>query len=234
VEDYTFELMNILNAVEYEQLISDVDILRDAPNKFLNEVAKLESLADFHERGKEAEKYINENGGLKAIAYEELIAGLASPSSQPLSFWRQLYLLERSIPPRKDAKQVSWFERLKIFADTYKLEHAVLGKKLDGLPGKLLFTRKSGDHDNLHAGAGAYAADFYCWDDKANKFHSFIEFKHWGTTDILRAADFYKDKHYFADYVLLFTSEHKYYLIDYINDQIIEQTNLSVPKLLYW
>lgn len=221
-------------SIEKAKLTESVDILTGAPRRFLDKVVELETTIDFHERGEKAARYITENGGLSQISYEDLIRYLTDPSSAPISIWRQLYLLERSIPPRNNAEQISWFNRLKIFADTYQLEHVANGKKLNGLPGKIRFSRKSGDHDNLHIGAGNYAADFYCWDEVLDKFHGFVELKHWGSQDIAKAMEFYSDKHYDAMYVLVFLKDGSCKLLDYKNNAIIDQAEISAPTLLYW
>lgn len=237
MEDYIIDYLNVLNNLEQTRLTADVDILTGASQDFLEEVAKLESMTDFRERGKEAERYINKSNSITFINYLDLIAYLLNPDSCSQSTWQQLYLLERSIPPRKGTGTTpSWFDRLKIFADTYKLEHAVVGKKLLGLPGKIYFAKRSGDHENLHLGSGEYWPDFYCWDNTNNKCCGFVEFKHWASTDLQKAVAFYKDKHYKARYVLLLLKDH-YYLIDYLDSEapiIIEQLDLEVPELLYW
>lgn len=236
MEDFTFDILETLNSSAKTKCTANVDILTDAPLSFIKEVGELEKTLDPVERSKEAIRYITECHYQTFVNYQDLINYLTNPDICSKSTWRQLYLLERSIPKRKDTPQISWFDRLKIFADTYKLEHAVVGKSLRGLPGKIFFTRKSCDHEKLRMGPGSYAADFYCWDAANNKFHDFVEFKHWATTDLQKAVEFYKTKRYDARYVLLLLKD-CYYLIDYkdINSPIItKQLALKVPKLLYW
>lgn len=217
-----------------ENVTSEIDILHGASIEFIEEVAKLESIDDYKERGLEAIKFLKEHNGFDLIPFTLLISYLSDYEGCPISIWRQLYILERSIPPRKNAITKTWVERLKIFADTYVLEHIVDHSHLVGLPGIVAFTRNSGDHENLHAGQGSYAADFYCWDKLTNTRHAWVEFKHWGTVDIEAAKEYYLTKKYSARYVLVFLADHTYKLIDYQENTIIEQPQLAVPNLLIW
>jgi len=219
-------MTNIIN------ISNEIDILTGAPVQFIKEVELLESITDVKERSNEALRYLKNNNCILSIGYETLIIYLANYMSCPTQRWRQLYLLERSIPPRANSQQKSWLDRLKIFADTYKLEKAVNRKLLNGLPGKILFSKESGDHENLHAGIGSYFPDFYCWDALNSKLHAFVELKCWSSTNIQNAKDYYKNKRYNARYVLVFMSDHQYKLIDYQEDKIIDQPDLQAPKLL--
>ena len=162
---------------------------------------------------------------IKEISYEDLKEYLSDESSIDVTLARRLYLLERSIP-RRQGDTHTWLERLKIFADTSTLEHSVIAAK-DVLGKKLYFTRKSGDHEALHYGAGSYAADFYYWDDVKNKA-VFVEFKHWRRADIESAKEYYKDKIYSASNVIVCTGDRRFYWIDYAADIVTEIDNIVI------
>lgn len=247
MENYTDAVVNeIADEIDLKELMAtyaflgkEIDIISDAPRRFLEIVDKIEQTHDVNEKAKIALDYIMVNNAISEISYLELISRLTNPSSSGSSFWRQMYLLERSIPRRKTdtptESSLSWVARLKTFADTYTLEYAINKQQLDALPGLIRFTKKSGNHDILHSGHGTAAPDFYCWDPKIKKNHGFVEFKHWGSSNINTAKDYYADKRYIARYVLVFLASHEYKLIDYLTDTIIDQPNLPVPEnLLIW
>lgn len=112
------------------------------------------------------------------------------------------------------------------------MEYAVNGRKLDGLPGKIFFAKKSGDHRNLHCGRGENWPDFYVWDDAINHWFAWLEFKHWGSSNIEMAKNFYKNHKYNARYVLVCLNDLTFHLIDYDTDTIIAQPNLKAPDNL--
>ena len=102
-----------------------------------------------------AKKFIDDKDLIKKISYEDLKEYLSNESSIDVTLARRMYLLERSIP-RRQGDTHTWLERLKIFTDTSTLEHSIVASK-NVLGKKLYFTRKSGDHESLHYGAGSYA-----------------------------------------------------------------------------
>lgn len=102
-----------------------------------------------------------------------------------------LFLLEGSISRRPsfdpnavvdpDA-EISWKNRLKIFYDTYLLEHSVGNALLydsnGAVLGKCVFSGDSGDHEALHFGSGKNAADFNLLDVNTGIMSGQVEFKH--------------------------------------------------------
>ena len=222
-------MKNVLN-----EIYDPINIIGDlsSMNTFVDVVNKIESEHDADAKAAIAKKFIDDKDLIKKISYEDLKRYLSDESSIDVTLARRLYLLERSIP-RRQGDTHTWLERLKIFADTSTLEHSIIATK-NVLGKKLYFTRKSGDHEALHYGAGSYAADFYYWDDIKNKA-VFVEFKHWRRADIESAKEYYKDKIYSASNVIVCTGDHRFYWIDYIADSITEIDNIIInDKLLIW
>ena len=216
------------------EIYEPINILGDlsSMNMFVDVVNKIESESDADAKAAIAKKFIDDKDLIKEISYEDLKRYLSDESSIDVTLARRLYLLERSIP-RRQGDTHTWLERLKIFADTSTLEHSVVATK-DVLGKKLYFTRKSGDHEALHYGAGSYAADFYYWDDVKNKA-VFVEFKHWRRADIESAKEYYKDKIYSASNVIVCTGDYRFYWIDYAADSVTEIDNIVInDKLLIW
>lgn len=223
---------------------SQIDILTDASKEFISMVATLESMEDKWKRAKLAREYLAQYGGMLKVNHKDLQDALHNPDSRSMSFWRQMYLIERAIPPKRIKQQdgtytwssdTPWVKRLKIFANTAIVEHAVVYKRLHGLPSELRFSRFSGDHDNLEAKPGEKAADFYCWDQANDKNYAFVELKCPRTANIEEAKNKYADStsRYGARFVLMFLTDYSYKLIDYETDTIIDQPDLPVPDDLF-
>ena len=215
-----WESVTTLNSIPVE-VYSEINILTGATDRFLKVLQELETATDFKIRSQIALKYLKENGGLMEINYDVLGKYLRDPSSVPMSIWRQLYVLERSIPPRFGS-YYTWVQRLRLFYNTYLYEQALQkhtfewdNKKftlylIKGRPDRPIY------HDRLVAGAGKWGADFYVYDEKM----LFVEHKYCKEPTIEAAAEKYdpsKNKYtYSARFVVAFMQQfNAYYLIDY-------------------
>ena len=149
------------------EITKDVNIFKNASQEFINLVVKLETTIEYKERAKLAKQIIDTYDGIKEIDQEFLTQMLLNPSEYSLDFWRRLYVLERSIPPRfGDA--YTWFDRLKIFANTYQRENAVDKKaKYQGNTLYLVHGNVNArtNHDKLVYGQGKWGSDFYFYDN---------------------------------------------------------------------
>ena len=127
----TFTLLDLYNTVPkyiLDELTQDVDILEDADSEFLELVVDLELETDFKKRAAIAKNFIDSHSYyLTEVSYTDLGKYLDNPEFYTKDFWRQLYVLERSIPPRF-GDHFTWFDRLKVFYNTYIRERAVHGK----------------------------------------------------------------------------------------------------------
>lgn len=85
---------------------SDLDINKEIPlffgasEEFIQEALKLEAISDLNDRSKEAIKFITENNLKTSFNHGIINKMLHNPYEYSLSDWRNLYLIERSIPPR--------------------------------------------------------------------------------------------------------------------------------------
>ena len=103
---------------------SEINILTGASDQFITLVYELETTSDFKLRSQKALQYLKNNQGLWEIDYETLGRYLRNPSSVSLAVWRQLYVLERSIPPRF-GNHYTWIQRLRMFYNTYLYEQTL-------------------------------------------------------------------------------------------------------------
>lgn len=226
MQDYTTTFNNIWESVTTLNSIptsvySEINILTDANQGFLDLLCELEQTTDFKSRGQKALKYLQDNNGLLEIDYETLGKYLRNPDSVSLSTWRQLYVLERSIPPRFGGRY-TWVQRLKMFYNTYLYEQALQkhnfvwdDKKftlrlITGRPDRPIY------HDRLIAGEGKWGADFYIYDDKM----LFVEHKYCDKATVEEAAEKYEPSQnkytYAARFVVVYMAKlNAYYLIDY-------------------
>lgn len=185
--------MNILT-----DICKEVNILNIASKRFLTLVEAIEAEEDKNKKADIALNFLLKNNLPVKIPYPELYSILTNKESyKDIELMRYLYVFERSLP-RRVTDTSTWLERLRIFTDTYLLEHSLVGRSFNGKP-VLRFTRASGDHEALNAGKGKYGSDFYYWDTKPN----FVECKHWSTDDLDAARVFYSDKRYHADHVIV-------------------------------
>lgn len=215
-----WESVSALNGIPLT-VYSEINILTGASDSFLNLVHTLESTTNFDIRGEIALQYLKDNNGLTEIDYETLGKYLRNPDSIPISIWRQLYVLERSIPPRF-GNNYTWVQRLKMFYNTYLYEQA-LQKHSFTLDGKnftlrLITGRKDNPiyHDRLVAGRGKWGADFYIYDDKM----LFVEHKYCKELSVEATAKKYDPSKnrftYSARFVVAYMECFNcYYLIDY-------------------
>jgi hypothetical protein len=215
-----WESVPTLNSIP-SSVYSEINILTGASQEFLNLLCELEQTADFKARGQKALKYLNDNNGLLEIDYETLGKYLRNPALVPIPIWRQLYVLERSIPPRFGGRY-TWVQRLKMFYNTYLYEQALQkhsfiwdGKKfvlrlITGRPDRPIY------HDRLVAGEGKWGADFYIYDNKM----LFVEHKYCDKATVAEAAEKYdpsQNKYtYAASFVVVYMAKlNAYYLINY-------------------
>lgn len=217
---------------EYEQpafdfifadVTSEIDILTDAPRKFLSIVAKIETAKNDKAKANIAKQYIEEVNSIKVIDYKVLGGYLQDYASCPIQVWRQLYLLERSIPSRFGTRY-TWVQRLKIFYNTFVNESNVVGASFNGH--KLYYIRGNSNnpirHDALVYGVGQPAADFYYYDDTiqggtTNKMVK-VEFKYCAESTPQAGAEKYATGRYTygAKYVILYMANTKsYVMVDY-------------------
>lgn len=210
-------------------ICNEVDILTGASSEFISLVEKLELIEDTNERSNVALKYLQDNSLATLIPYPELYKLLAEKDFSDINRMRWLYILERSLP-RRPLDKATWLNRLRVFVDTYLLEHSLVNKTFLG-NGPLRFTRFSGDHEALHAGKGKYGADFYFWSGYSN----FVECKHWRNDFIDEARLFYSDKRYNADNVIVCLYNKDIYWIDYKNKTTTKIADSSIlPQFLIW
>lgn len=236
----TFTLLDLYNTVPkyiLDELTQDVDILEDADSEFLGLVAELELETDFKKRAITAKNFIDSHSlsYLKNVSYVDLGKYLDSPEFYTKDFWRQLYVLERSIPPRF-GDHFTWFDRLKVFYNTYVRERAVHGKA--SYNGKTLYWVKGNvknptNHDKLVYGHGTSGADFYFFDDNLPGDQAWqkmvkVEMKHGDAdldTEIKKHAN---DKFlYGAKYLILAMADGSYYMVNYNTDPATA-TNLNI------
>ena len=233
MNDSIKQLLNIPAAVTEE-----IDILDGASDTFIKLVEQLETQPDLEQRAVIAQKYIKDNDGITEIHYDRLGLGLLNYNTIPLEVWRNLYVLERSIPPRFN--NYTWLQRLKMFYNTYVREHAIGGKA--SYKGKKIYFLKGNaqnptNHDRLVYGPGRWGPDFYFYDenrgettwDKMVK----VEMKH-GNTDIeAEVKKHFKDKFlYNAKYLLLAMADGSYYMVNYnIPEAEITKLDITCPDI---
>jgi len=224
---------------KYPTLWGEIDILSNAPIKFLRLVEELESTSDLWMRGKIADEYLIKNNGILYITYQNLASLLDTPTNRDMSLCRQLYILERSIPSRF-GNYYTWVQRLKMFCNTYYREAAV-HKMASYNDHKLLWVKGTEahptNHDRLVHGPGVKGADFYFWDETINSSNNRdhmikVEMKH-GTYPLSSMISKYSDPTYLYDakYVLLAMPDGKYYMINYnLTSPIAEEIpNIKIP-----
>ena len=230
-----WDTLSSLNIIPPD-VTEEIDILKGASPDFINFVAELELISDLKARADKAKAYIDANNGLTEIDYKDLGNCLSAPKNTPLEFWRKLYMLERSIPPRFGDKY-TWVERLKMFYNTYIRETAIAGNAT--YRGKKIYFIKGNEdnptnHNKLVYGHGKWGPDFYFYDDSIdgttyNKMVK-VEMKHGESnieSEIQKHAD---DKFlYGAKYLLLAMANGTYYMIDY-NKETPEATQLDVIR----
>ena len=196
-------------------------------NEFIKIRKELDSLpANSPIRSELAKEYLFDYNLPEIVSNEDLIIYFfAGHTSQTI--WKWLYLMERSIP-YYSAKQPEWQKRLLYFPSTYIFENCLLDQKFNyrGTEVKLLYSRHSGDHNNLHAGPNEQdAPDYYIWVDNNYiyidyKFAPMVKFQ-----TIESVIEYYKngDHMHNAKVLLSFLeAEEKFYLIDYANGEYYE------------
>jgi hypothetical protein len=202
-----------------------INLLFGASPDFIAAVEKIELEIDYDKRSQIAIDYIDKNNGLKEILYVTLGEYLKNPYSISTNIWRQLYLLERSIKPRF-GDHYTWYQRLKVFYDTYCHETNVHGKiKINGHPVLLRKGSKTNPiyHDRLVYGKGKFGADFYYFDEALPGNTTIekmvdVEFKYSQNLSAEEVALKYLDNKYMYDakYLITFVNRFNcYYLIDY-------------------
>ena len=200
-------------------------MINNIPNEeFIKIRAELDSLpANSQERSQAAIGYLFDYNLPEEVSDENLLKYFFSTST-PQAIWKWLYLLERSIPYYSE-RQPEWQKRLLYFPATYIFEKHLLGEKFNynGQEVKLLFSKHSGDHDNLHTGPNKKdAPDYYIWVDEN---YIFVDYKFASVarfTSIEQVAEYYADGKHMHNAKLLLSfleAENKFYLIDYINNE---------------
>ena len=234
----TFTLLDLYNTVPkyiLDELTQDVDILDDADPEFLELVADLELEINLKKRAAIAKNFIDSHSYLKEVLYVDLGKYLDNPEFYTKDLWRQLYVLERSIPPRF-GDHFTWFDRLKVFYNTYVREYAVHGKA--SYDDKTLYwikgtAKNPTNHDKLVYGHGTSGPDFYFYDDSLPgdmhwKKMVKVEMKHGDAdldTEIKKHAD---DKFlYGAKYLILAMTDGSYYMVNYNTNPAVA-TNLNI------
>ena len=220
---------------------SDLDINKEIPlffgasEEFIQEALKLEAISDLNERSKEAIKFITENNLKTSFNYSIINEMLHNPYEYPLSDWRNLYLIERSIPPRNS--KYSWLQRIKIFNNTNLIETGIVNLGI-APNGNKFYWRKGTEkhptnHDSLHMGKGEPLADFYFYDDTAGEttrekmISTECKYSNFDTVE-LGAEHFRTDHSYGVRYLMLYhAKDSQYYLIDYKENIIIPQPQIK-------
>ncbi len=206
-------------------ICKEINILSGASRAFIDFAYELETCTDTKLRAAKAKAYIEKNKGMTEVTYSHLIRFLQDMNLVPLTVWRQLYLLERSIPPRFGSSY-TWVQRLKMFANTYVRECAVNDRGYyNGF--KLLFRKGNAknptNHHKLVYGQGKWGADFYFFDNNLPGTANYqkmvsVELKH-SSTNLNYEINKYKDDKYLynAKYLILAMADGSYYMIDYTN-----------------
>jgi len=194
----------------------NVNILKGASDEFILMVATLEDMTDLNERAAKAQEYIQQLGGITSIDYPQLGQFLKNPKTTSTRMLQQLYLLERSIPPRSTS--YSWWQRLKIFYNNYLTEMQVPNHTWEGHTLYLQETNKDGiptNHDKLCQGRGEYISDFYYNDENGKKID--VELKQCRNGE--EGLEYYGKNTKFlykTKLLILYASyEHCYYMADY-------------------
>lgn len=235
----TFTILDLFNTVPkyiLDELTQDVDILEDASSEFLELVADLELESDLKARAAKAKNFIDSHEYyLKEVLYTDLGKYLDAPEFYTKDLWRSLYVLERSVPPRF-GDRYTWFDRLKVFYNTYIRERAIHGKaKYNGNTLYWVKGNKSNptNHDKLVYGHGKSGADFYFYDDNLSGTEPWqkmvkVEMKH-GDADIDAEIKKYANDTflYGAKYLILAMADGSYYMVNY-NIKPVEVTKLDV------
>ena len=146
-------------------ICSDLDINKEIPlflgasEEFIQKVLELEVILDLNERSKEAIKFITENNLKTSFNYSIINEMLHNPYEYPLSDWRNLYLIERSIPPRNS--KYSWLQRIKIFNNTNLIETGVINSGI-APNGNKFYWRKGTENDggDVFVASRKHGADF--------------------------------------------------------------------------
>ena len=200
-------MINNIPEEEFEQIRAELDYLP----------------ANSKDRSRAAISYLFEYNLPDHVSDAELIDYYFNENTSR-AVWKWLYLLERSIP-YYSATQPEWQRRLLYFPATWIMEKYLLGYTFDyqGANVKLLFSRHSGDHDNVHAGPNEQdAPDFYIWVDEK---HIFVDYKFASIdrfSSIEQVYNHYADGRHMHGAKLLLSfleAEERFYLIDYINDE---------------
>ena len=223
-----------------KDVCNEIDILDGADLEFIDVVNRLEQEKDGYARAAIAAVYIEDHKYLKEVSYPDLGKYLANPSAYPIQLWRELYLLERSIPPRFGSRY-TWLNRLRIFYDTFLFESQVVGTYYKNH--KLYFRTGNKDnptnHDKLVMGAGKSGSDFYYFDgtlpgDKNYQKMVSVEFKYCKEGSAQAGAEKYLRNNKFtygAKLIVLYVPEDKaYYMVDYTTQPYtITKLNIKVP-----
>lgn len=208
-----------------ENLIFPINILSGASPEFIKLVVDLELTPDQDKRSQMAIKAITDSGSLREISYKDLGKFLRSPNTS-LEIWRQLYLLERSIPSRFN-DTYTWYQRLCIFKDTYLHEqnlHISNEAKVNNQKIRIRRGSKNNptNHDKLVCGYGKSGSDFYYFDDSISgttidKMVS-VEFKYCAESTLSKAAAKYATGNYTykSTYIIVYMEAfNSYFVIDY-------------------
>lgn len=181
----------------------------------------LDNLNDQKQMSELAIKAINDFNLRLEIPEDEILLWYSNNDAQKnIELCQNLYLIERAIPYYSDRQRPAWQKRLLYFTATYLIEKYLDHKSFvyNGELVTLRFTRSSGSHIALHAGAGTNSADFYIY---PNNKAVFIEYKFAVKsrfTNINDVKEYYStNKHLHGAKVLIvfLEAEEQFYLIDY-------------------
>ena len=230
------DLKKILGIKKFNELVEEIDILTGAPEDFLEIVLQIELESDKNKMALIATNYINSKNFYTEINYLILKNLLTNIDTSKIWLYRNLYLIERSVPPRF-GKNYTWVQRLKMFCNTYTWECACVGNYYNGK--KLYFKKGSAqrptNHDKLVVGHGRFTADLYFYDDSipgttTDKMVS-VEVKFNRDVDpVVGAKKYAKDRYtYDAKYVILTSEISGFNMVHYLSDNTID----SIEKLDY-
>lgn len=217
--------------------------LDTAPIWFNKAFKSIETAKNTYDAAKIAKEVLeNSNYKLKLeVLYKDLDDAIKNTEAFSTDFWRNLYLIERSIPTSYASGKIScsWFNRLKIFNNTHKCEEYIINyiripdeiQHVDS-NGKLYYRNYPGkgvklNHSILRYGPGYDIADFYFWnaaggedqkdkcidvDAKCIKFGETLE----NTIEAYRTSITGKASRHNAKYIIAYTSDlKKFYFVDY-------------------
>ena len=157
---------------------------------------------------------------------------------------RYAYMLQYSIPltaklRNANYRPYNWIQRLMVFSNTYSVENTVVGEYYDKF--KFLYRTKGKNrvvnHNILEYGPGEELADFYFWDKANKKLFASVDLKCNFNGDFIETVVAnYADRRarHWARFVLSYNvQEQKYFMIDYENQNKVEEIILPLPPELF-